>query len=112
MNRLCPSAIVLAASLLAGCAGPPPGPAAPAPAPTAAAPVPAPAPEPQCNAAGAQFAVGQTSTPQLEAAAAYRAGAVVARSLRRGQPATTEVDPGRLTLEVNAQGKVGAVRCG
>lgn len=93
---------------VAGCAGaPPPPPPAP---PLAVAPPPS--PEPQCNATGAQFAVGQAGTPQLEAAAAFRAGVKNARSLRPGQVATTDVNNGRLTLELNAKGRVTAVRCG
>ena len=96
-------------ALVAGCASAPaPAPAAP---PVVAAPPPPP-PAPQCNAAGAQFAIGQAGTPQLEVAAAHRAGALTTRSLRPGQATTMEFNGSRLNLEVNAQGRVTAVRCG
>ncbi|MEP6722049.1 MAG: I78 family peptidase inhibitor [Variovorax sp.] len=95
-------------ALIAGCAS------APAPAPAAPSVVAAPPPPsaPQCNATGAQFAIGQAGTAQLEAAAAHRAGALTARSLRPGQATTMEFNGSRLNLELNAQGRVTAVRCG
>ncbi|WP_454904364.1 I78 family peptidase inhibitor [Variovorax gossypii] len=96
-----------AVALLAGCAAP-----APAPAPAPAAPVPPPAPVYQCNADGARFAVGQPLTPQLEAAARVRAGAGVVRVLKPGEAATTELNGGRLNLDVDARNRVTEVRCG
>ena len=95
---------VAAAALMAGCA-------APAPAPVAA---PAPPPEPvyQCNADGARFAVGQPLTPQLEAAARVRSGAGAVRVLKPGEAATTELNGGRLNLDVDARNRVIDVRCG
>lgn len=96
--------------MLAGCASPPPPPPPPPAAPVVVAPPPAPAS--QCNAAGAQFAVGQQTSPQLEVAAAHRAGAQLARSLRPGQAITMEFNSSRLNLDLNAQGRVTGVRCG
>ncbi|MGJ7574529.1 I78 family peptidase inhibitor [Variovorax sp. RB2P76] len=93
------------AALLAGCA-------APAPAPAAAAPVPPPEPVFQCSADGARFAVGQPLTPQLEAAARVRAAAGTVRVLKPGDAATTELNGGRLNLDVDARNRVTDVRCG
>jgi hypothetical protein len=94
-----------AAALLAGCA-------APAPAPAASAPVPPPEPVFQCSADGARFAVGQPLTPQLEAAARVRAAAGTVRVLKPGDAATTELNGGRLNLDVDARNRVTDVRCG
>ncbi|MFM9921922.1 I78 family peptidase inhibitor [Variovorax sp. H27-G14] len=94
-----------AAILLAGCA-------APAPAPAPAAPAPPPEPVFQCSADGARFAVGQPLTPQLEAAARVRAGAGTVRVLKPGEAATTELNGGRLNLDVDARNRVSDVRCG
>lgn len=100
-----------AAALLSGCAtlapvAAPPG----APAPVAAAP--APEPPAQCRADDARFAVGQTATPQLEAAARVRSGAQSVRTLKPGQAVTMEFNGGRLNVVVDARGRVSAVRCG
>lgn len=94
-----------AAALLAGCA-------APAPAPASAAPAPPPEPVFQCSADGARFAVGQPLTPQLEAAARVRAAAGTVRVLKPGDAATTELNGGRLNLDVDARNRVTDVRCG
>jgi hypothetical protein len=93
------------AVLLAGCAA-----SAPAPAPAAPA---APAePVYQCNADGARFAIGQPLTPQLEAAARVRSGSGTVRVLKPGDAATTELNGGRLNLDVDARSRVTDVRCG
>ena len=94
------------AVLLAGCAA-----SAPAPAPTAA---PAAPPEPvyQCNADAARFAIGQPLTPQLEAAARVRSGSGTVRVLKPGDAATTELNGGRLNLDIDARSRVTDVRCG
>ncbi|KQW64239.1 I78 family peptidase inhibitor [Variovorax sp. Root411] len=96
---------VASAALMAGCAAP-----APAPAPAPAAPPPEPVY--QCNADGARFAVGQPLTPQLEAAARVRAAAGTVRVLKPGDAATTELNGGRLNLDVDARSRVTDVRCG
>lgn len=106
------SIAALASGLLMACAAPPP----PAPVvvdvPVAVKPAPAPAPQPECSAAGARFAVGQTLSPQLEVAARTRANAAVSRVLKPGQAVTMEFNAARLNLEVDARGRVTAVRCG
>lgn len=93
------------AALLSGCASP-------APAPVAAAPAPAPAPQAQCNADGARFAIGQSASAQLEAAARVGAGAESVRTLKPNQVVTMEFNGGRLNLVVDARNRVTAVRCG
>lgn len=95
---------LLAASALCACAQPP-GPAAP-PAPPAR-----PAPG-QCNADAARFAVGQLASAELAEQARQRAGALRVRVIRPGQMVTMEFDNSRLNLDVDAAGKVTAVRCG
>lgn len=107
------SIAALASGLLMACAAPPPPPApVVVDVPVAVKPVPAPAPQPECSAAGARFAVGQTLSPQLEVAARTRANAAVSRVLKPGQAVTMEFNAARLNLEVDARGRVTAVRCG
>jgi hypothetical protein len=65
-----------------------------------------------CNAAGAQFAIGQPGSAQLAGRAVQAAGAQRFRWLRPGEVVTMEFDPTRLNLELDASGKVIRVRCG
>lgn len=108
------SIAALAIGFLTACAAPAPAPAPVVEAPVVAgpAPVPAPAPQPECSAAGARFAVGQTLSPPLEAAARARANATVSRVLKPGQAVTLEFNAARLNLEVDARSRVTSVRCG
>lgn len=95
------SSTLLACVLLAGCASP--GPATgPTGAPLGGI----------CNAAPAQSFVGQNSTAKVVEAARVSAGALMVRILRPGQMVTKEFDAQRLNLEVNAAGRIIAVRCG
>lgn len=101
----------LMATALVGCAS--------APAPTAATPpqaaapaAPPPPPPPACDAAGAQFAVGQPMTSPLEAAVRARANAASVRVLKPGQPATMEFNPARVNIDLDARNRVKTVRCG
>ena len=96
------------AALMAGCASHGQAPAA-APTPTQAQ---APAPEALCNAQPAQAAVGQSSTASVVESARGRSGARMVRILRPGQMVTKEFDTQRLNLEVDANGRILAVRCG
>lgn len=86
------------AAVLAACAQPPS-----APPPPAAG---------TCNAAAAQFAVGQPGSAQLASRAMHAAGAQRFRWLRPGEVVTMEFDATRLNLELDAGGKVIRVRCG
>ena len=65
-----------------------------------------------CSAGPAQSVVGQQATASVMEQARQRSGALMARILRPGQAVTKEVDAERLTLEVDAQGRIVAVRCG
>ena len=65
-----------------------------------------------CDAAPAQSFVGQNNTAKVVEAARVRSGALMVRVLRPGQMVTKEFDAQRLNLEVNAAGRIIAVRCG
>ena len=65
-----------------------------------------------CNAEAAQSAVGKQATAEVVEQARKDAGAQVARTLKPGQMVTMEFDASRLTIEVDAAGKVASVRCG
>ncbi|WP_159911162.1 I78 family peptidase inhibitor [Pantoea sp. 18069] len=73
---------------------------------------PAPAPRQICNAQPAQGFVGRTNTSQNLEQARQRAGAAMARVLHPGQVTTREFNAERLNLEVDATGRILAVRCG
>ncbi len=101
------SGSLVVAALMTGCAsqGQPPAPSgSPAPA--------EPAPSGLCNAQPAQSAVGQNSTASVVELARVRSGAQMARVLRPGQIITKEFNAQRLNLEVDANGRIVAVRCG
>jgi hypothetical protein len=100
--RLCLPVVLFAA--LGACAQQPPQvPTAPAP------PVIAPN---QCNDAAAQFAVGKAADAKLAEEARVRAGALRVRMVHPGQMVTMEFDASRLTIQVDAGGKVASIRCG
>lgn len=94
--------------LLAGCSSIGPG-AGSAPAPIGASTAPVGG---ECNAQGAQVVVGKNATAKVVEDARVRSGARLARVLRPGQIITKEFDGQRLNLEVDASGKIVAVRCG
>jgi hypothetical protein len=96
------AAAVLAA--LAACAEEPPAmPEAPAP------PVFAPG---ECDAQAAQFAIGRNYDAALAEEVRTRARAERVRAVRPGEFVTMEFDARRLTLQLDAQGRVVAARCG
>lgn len=88
-------------ALLAGCSSPRPH-ASPVWQPQGGA----------CSAGPAQTVVGQQATAPVMEQARQRSGALMARILRPGQAVTKEFDAERLNLEVDAQGRIVAVRCG
>ena len=100
----------LGTAALTACAQPS-GPAASAP-PGQALPPPALASSAQCDAAAAQFAVGQIPNGDLVAQARERAGATRVRLLKPNQAVTMEFDALRLTLDTDSDGRVTRVRCG
>lgn len=66
----------------------------------------------QCNEKAARFALGQIADAKLAEEARVRAGAQRVRMVRPGQMVTMEFDAGRLTMDVDAAGRVSGVRCG
>lgn len=70
-------------------------------------------PAPQiCNAQPVQGFIGRTNTAQNLEQARKRSGAAMARVLHPGQVTTREFNAERLNLEVDATGRIIAVRCG
>lgn len=99
--RLC---LLLFAYGLGACAQQPPQvPVAPPP------PVIAPG---ECNDDAAQWAVGKVADAKLTEAVRVRANAQRVRVVRPGQMVTMEFDASRLTLNVDAAGKIVRARCG
>lgn len=92
-----------AATVLTGCAGlGDPGGMGGAPA----------APPATCNAAAAQFAVGQSFGPALERELRTRSGASVVRWLSPGQAVTMEFNPARLNLTLDDRSRITKAGCG
>ena len=103
MGLLLATTVGCAPATPAGGASPPAGTAAPAtPAPVGGT----------CNAAPAQFAVGQLNTPALLEQARVRSGARLARAIPPGLAVTMEFNPERLNLTLDAAGRVTQVNCG
>jgi hypothetical protein len=65
----------------------------------------------ECDAQAARFALGRAFDPSLGEEARTRARAERLRTVRPGQMVTMEFDGGRLTLELDRQGRVVAARC-
>jgi len=65
-----------------------------------------------CKADAARSALGKSASAQVVEQARVAAGARMARVLHPGQVVTKEFDGERLSLDVDAQGVVLAVRCG
>lgn len=99
----CALLCLIAAALAGGCAQPLPVRGGDAPSPPNVS---------GCDAAGAQFAIGQQATASLAQEAQRRAGATRVRLLRPGQVVTMEFDGARLNLEVDAADRVLRARCG
>ncbi|MET0611429.1 I78 family peptidase inhibitor [Pseudomonas caspiana] len=95
--------LVVALSLMAGCSSTS-EPAAQEPStPTAGG---------RCDAAGAQFAVGQQASAALLAQARAKAGAQDARFIGANDMVTLEYRSNRVNLNTDANGKVVRVNCG
>ncbi len=65
-----------------------------------------------CDAAKAQFAVGQTFSQALGEQARKAASARTLRDYGPGQPVTMDYRPDRLNIERDANGAVKSVSCG
>jgi hypothetical protein len=70
--------------------------------------------EARCRAAGAEAVVGRTLDARVVSDAILGAGALRSRTLRPGMAATTAggVDPMRLNIEVDNEGRVRRLSCG
>lgn len=90
---------VLALAGCAGLGGPSGGPGASAPPAT-------------CDAAAAQFAVGQSFGPALERDVRARSGASIVRWLSPGQAVTMEFNPARINLTLDGRSRITKVACG
>lgn len=66
----------------------------------------------RCDAAAAQFAVGQSFGPLLERDVRERSGASIVRWLSPGQAVTMEFNPARLNLTLDNRSRVTKVACG
>jgi len=94
---------VVVVSLLAGCSSTPESPAQESqPQPMSG----------RCEAAGAQFAVGQQASAALLAQARSKAGAQDARFISPNDVLTLEYRSDRVNLNTDANGKVVRVNCG
>lgn len=93
----------VALSVLAGCSS--------TSEPTAQEPV-APVAGGRCDAAGAQFAVGQQASAALLAQARIKAGAQDSRFIGPNDMVTLEYRSNRVNLNTDANGKVVRVNCG
>jgi hypothetical protein len=71
-----------------------------------------PPPQAQCDATRLQNVVGQPASAQLVESARVQAGATTARMVRHDQMVTREYMVGRLTLWLDANGRVREVNCG
>lgn len=65
-----------------------------------------------CDAAAAQFAVGQSFGPTLERDVRARSGASIVRWLNPGQAVTMEFNPARLNLTLDGRSRITKVACG
>ena len=66
----------------------------------------------RCDAAKAQSYVGEPESAAIAEQARQKSGARTVRWLRPGQIVTMEYRDDRLNLELDAQGKIIAIRCG
>ena len=66
----------------------------------------------QCHAAGAQALLGQPFETQLVDQALAGSGALRARVIHPGEAVTMELDPLRLNIELDTEGRIHRLRCG
>lgn len=69
-------------------------------------------PKAACDAAAAQFAVGQSFGPTLERELRARSGASIVRWLSPGQAVTMEFNPARLNLTLDSRSRITKAACG
>ena len=68
--------------------------------------------EETCQAAQARYALGQALDPLLLEQMRTRTGSKSARTSAVGAPLPVPADPSRLNVDVDAQGRITAARCG
>ncbi|NML85049.1 MAG: starvation-inducible protein [Polaromonas sp.] len=100
-NHLRPTASLLMLCMLVACAQPAPSMTTPAASGSG-----------ECNASGAQFAIGRSADATLVEEARQRSGARTARVIRPGQAVTLEFSSQRLNLDIDAGNSVTQARCG
>lgn len=66
----------------------------------------------QCRAAGAQEFLGKTADDHVVSDAIVAAGAMRSRIIRPGSSMTTDRDPLRLNIEVDAENRIRRMVCG
>lgn len=88
------------------------GPASPGTNPPEAYPEAGVTPGRECRDSGFARFVGREGTQALATEARDAAGAAVVRWLRPGQVVTMEYRRDRLNIEIDARGRVRALRCG
>jgi hypothetical protein len=66
----------------------------------------------ECKAAGARQYLGQAPEERTIDEARAHAGAMRSRVIMPGEMATTDRDPLRLTIEVDARNRIHRMRCG
>ncbi len=71
-----------------------------------------PPPDAQCDTARLQNVVGHPGSAQLAEAARLQAGATTVRMVQHDQMVTREYQVGRLTLWLDANGRVREANCG
>ncbi|KRG72011.1 hypothetical protein [Pseudoxanthomonas dokdonensis] len=100
------TAAVATTLLVAACASNPPA-RAPAVATRSSLP-----PAPPCNAGAAQFAIGQSPSPQLMESARAAAHAGMVRVIRNEQPFGSQQRADRLNLQLDRNYRITSARCG
>lgn len=69
-------------------------------------------PQARCRAAGAEAVLGKNVDEQTIDQAIHGSGALRSRVIRPGANVTQELDPLRLTIEVDETGRIRRLRCG
>jgi hypothetical protein len=74
-------------------------------------PTPMPGPGRMCNAGAVQNYIGSGMSPQLQSRLRSRSNASTVRVVRPGQAMTMDFRRDRLTVDVDARGRISGLRC-